>query len=63
MGEIKGKAYFYKVSDCTMQWFIELCVGEIKAKAYFKFHKVHFSVNSAILPTKSAKALSTWPGC
>ena len=35
--------------------FIELCVGEIKGKVYFKFHKVHSqSANSAFMTTKSA---------
>ena len=38
--------------------FIELCVDEIKEKVYFKFHKVHFRANSALLLTKSCnKAL------
>ena len=36
------------------KFFIELCVGKIKGNVYFKFHKVHFRANSALLPTKGA---------
>ena len=39
----------------TLYKLIELCVGEIKGKVYFKFHKVHSQpANSALLTTKSA---------
>ena len=42
------------VNSRTLMAIIELCMGEIKGKLYFKFHKVHFRANSALLPTELA---------
>ena len=52
---VHEKILFSSIAQlCPLNTFIELCVGEIKEKVYFKIRKVHIRANSALLPTKSA---------